>query len=107
LGTSTLNVSQIDKASIRINGIKPKESLIKDVTAPFTGNVKDCKTCIIAKPDGNKDLMFKFDIQQVGKSLGKVKLNQCIKITITGKMLEAYGGGEITGEDFIIIKNPK
>jgi hypothetical protein len=107
LGTSTLNVSQIDKASIRINGIMPKESWIKDVTAPFTGNVKDCKTCTIAKPDGDKDLMFKFDIQQVGKSLGKVKLNQCIKITITGKMLEAHGSGEITGEDFILIKNPK
>ncbi len=107
LGTSTLNVSQIDQASIRINGIKPRESAIVDVTAPFTGNVTNCETCIIAKPDGKKDLMFLFDIPEVGKSLGNVKLNQCIKVTITGKMLEAHGGSEISGEDFIIVKNPK
>ncbi len=81
--------------------------MIADITAPFNGSVKDCKTCTVAKPDGRKDLMFKFDIQQVGNTLGAVKLNECIKITITGKMLEAQGGSQITGEDFIIIKNPK
>jgi len=106
-GSTALDIAQIDRSSIRINGIAPKEFSVADVTTPYRGTVTDCKTCVLGKADGKRDLVLKFDIQQIGKTLGNVKVNQCIKITLTGRKLAEFGGEPLTGIDFITIRNPK
>ncbi len=103
-GTSTLNVSQIDRSSLRINGIAPKETAVQDVTSPFSRVPSNCSNCIVGRTDGRKDLVLKFDIQQVGKTLGNVKTDQCIKISLTGNKTT---GQPLTGVDYITIRNPK
>ena len=103
-GTNKLNVSQIDRSSLRINGIAPKETSIQDITSPFSRVPSNCSNCVIGGADGKKDLVLKFDIQQVGKTLGNVKVDQCIKISLTGNMTT---GQPLTGIDYITIRNPK
>jgi hypothetical protein len=107
LSSDSVNVSTIDLKSIRINGVAPESSTMEYSTSPLSGRAVDCKTCGRELPDGVKDLVLKFDIQKVGKTLGNVKVNQCVKIQFTGRKFTSSGSLPITGTDFITIKNPK
>lgn len=103
LGTSTFDINQVDLSSVKLNGIPFKKSRIIDKTAPYAGTVSDCSTCSTLPPDGVKDLEFLFDNQQLLKTLGTVQNKQCIKVTITGKLLPLYGSIPFVGEDYIVI----
>ncbi|EOR93855.1 Hemolysin-type calcium-binding region [Arcticibacter svalbardensis MN12-7] len=103
LGTSTFDINQVDLSSVKLNGISFKKSRIIDKTAPYAGTVTDCSTCSTLPPDGSKDLEFLFDNQQLLKTLGTVQNKQCIKVTLTGKLLPLYGSIPFVGEDYIII----
>ena len=103
LGTSTFDINQVDLSTVKLNGITFKKSRIIDKTAPFNGTVSDCSTCSTLPPDGIKDLEFLFDRQLLLKTLGTVQNKQCIKITITGKLLPLYGSTSFIGEDYIVI----
>ncbi|WP_069660271.1 hypothetical protein [Arcticibacter eurypsychrophilus] len=103
LGSSTFNVNQVDLSSVKLNGIPFKKSRVIDKSAPFNGTVSSCSTCSTLAPDGIKDLEFLFDSQLLLKTLGMVKDKQCIKVTLTGKLLPQYGSTPIKGEDYILI----
>jgi hypothetical protein len=105
-GSSKIDVSTIDLPSLSINGIAPESSVVQDITSPYSGTATDCNTCSIGKPDGKADLVLKFDIQKVGKTLGNVKVNQCVRINLIGTKRTPSGTRPITGVDFITIKNP-
>jgi hypothetical protein len=107
LGSDSMDVSTIDPKSIRINGIAPQSSTIEYSASTTSGKAVNCNTCGNELPDGVRDLVLKFDIQKVGKTLGNVKLNQCVKIKLTGKKITTTGFLPIAGVDFITIKNPK
>lgn len=107
LASDSVDVTTIDRKSIRINGVAPESSTLEYSTSPMSGKAVDCKTCGRELPDGVRDLVLKFDIQKVGKTLGNVKLNQCVKIKITGRKFTSSGSLPIAGTDFITIKNPK
>jgi hypothetical protein len=106
-GTSDIDVSSIDLPSLTINGIGPESSAIEDITSPTSKIPTDCNSCATGKPDGKKDLVLKFDIQKVGKSLGNVGLNQCVRINIIGTKRTPFGTRPINGVDFFTIKNSK
>ncbi len=107
LDSDSVDVTTIDRKSIRINGVAPESSTFEYSTSPLSGTAVDCKSCGRGLPDGVKDLVLKFDIQKVGKTLGNVKVNQCVKIQFTGRKFTSSGSLPITGTDFITIKNPK
>ncbi|MGN7202822.1 hypothetical protein ACTHQF_01005 [Pedobacter sp. SAFR-022] len=107
LGSDSVDVTTIDLKSIRINGVAPESSTIEYSSSPISGKAVDCRTCGRELPDGLRDLVLKFDIQKVGKTLGNVKLNQCVKLNITGRKITSTGSLPISGTDFITIKNPK
>ena len=104
LGSSDLDVSQIDVSTVKLNGISPTAWAAKDVATPFTQAINDCNSCTTAGPDGKKDLTLTFNNQALVPTLGTITNNQCVKVTITGKLLPAFGGTSFSGEDRILIK---
>lgn len=106
LGASGFDVSQIDPASVTLAGVPPLRWSYEDVAAPvepFLGK-QDCyEDCEEVYPDGYTDLTLKFDTQEVVAALGEVSDGECLVLTLTGKLMEEFGGTEISGEDVIVI----
>lgn len=109
LGTETLDVMNIDPASIRLNGVPALRSSLEDAGAPFTPYVGklDCSMdCTDAGPDGIMDLMLKFDTEAVVATLGGPADGACAVLHLTGNFIESFdSGGPIVGEDVARILN--
>jgi len=106
LGTSSFDVTKVDPASVRLEGVAPLRSGLEDVATPFTPftGKKDClRDCTTSGPDGFLDLTLKFDAQAVVAALGSVTDGECRVLKLTGKLKSAFGGTPITGEDVVII----
>jgi len=106
LGTSTFDVSQIDPASIRLEGVAPIRSRIEDVATP-SASVPTCPNpCSDTEtgPDGFADLTLKFNTQEIVEALGGwdvVSDGQCVILDLTGALLD--DGTPITGQDVVLI----
>jgi hypothetical protein len=103
LGTDALDVTQIDVATIELEGIAPLWYSLEDVTAPFTEAQNDCLDCSSAGSDGRVDLTLKFNNQSIASSLGNIIKGQCRELKLTGSL---YDGTPIEGKDMVIIKTP-
>ena len=105
LGTADFDVTQIDPASIRLNGIvAPLRWSFEDVATPFVPLVGDeeAQACHELGPDGYMDLGLKFDTQAFVASLGSVNDGDTIPAVLKGFLQD---GTEIQGEDVILILN--
>ena len=104
LGTDELDVTTIDPASVRLEGVAPLRWSIEDVATPFTPftgkvNATDCTT---AGPDGMVDLTLKFSASSIVSTLGSVNDKEVkVLLYLTGKL---YDGSSIVGEDVVVIK---
>ncbi len=110
LGTATFDVTTIDRASIRLAGVAPLRSSLGDAATPFEPFVgkASCSDCTEAGPDGYKDLLLKFDTQQLVAALGQVNDGDCVVLELTGNLKEEAGGNPILGEDVVqILKKGK
>ena len=110
VGTASLDVTQIDPASVELAGVPALRSSFEDVTTPFTPftGKTNCNTdCATAGPDGILDMVFHFDAQEVIAALGPVTDGECIVVKLTGSLLPAFGGTAIKGEDVVIIRKKK
>jgi len=106
LGTADVDVSQIDPATVLLEGIAPLRSDLEDVATPFepfTGK-SDCFDCTDAGPDGFADLTLKFDLQSVAEALGDLGDGACVVVEVTGSLLD---GTPMRGEDVVTILIPK
>lgn len=105
LGTADFDVTQIDPASIRLEGLEPLRWGYGDVATPympFRGK-QDCMDCNELGPDGNMDLTLKFKTQKLVTALGMTDPG-CIVLTLTGKLKDEFGGFDIIGEDVMRLK---
>ena len=107
LGTEYFDASQIDAASVSLEGVTSLRSNLEDVATPFepfTGK-EDCYECTNDGPDGYVDLTLKFDTQQVVAAIEPVTDGQCVVLKLTGNLVD---GTPITGEDVVrILKKGK
>lgn len=105
LGTADFDVSKIDPASLRINGVAvPIRWSAEDVSTPFKpyiGKALDKMACNTLGPDGFVDLTLKFNLLDIATLLAGAAVNDVVKLTLTGKLLD---GTDIVGEDIIIVK---
>ncbi len=102
LGTATFDVTQMDVATVRLEGVPPLRSALEDVATPFvpfTGKKKD-SDCTAEGPDGLLDLTLKFDTQAVVAALGPVTDGEVRVLKLTGTLLD---GTPIVGEDVVVI----
>jgi hypothetical protein len=107
-GSEDFDVSTIDTASIRLEGVAPIRSSYEDVATPMTDVAELCE-CTTAGPDGQLDLTLKFNIQDIVAAMGQINDGDELELTLTGALDEAFGGTSIKGTDCVLIisKDPK
>jgi hypothetical protein len=102
LGTLELDVNDIDPASIRLEGVAPLRSALKDVAAPVT-DTNDCN-CMQPGPDGQMDLTLKFKrpllVQALMLAYPEIAARDVLTLNLTG---ELSNGISIEGADCIVI----
>jgi hypothetical protein len=107
-GTATLDVTQIDPASVRLEGVAPLRFSLADVATPYepyTGKVH-ALDCTMLGPDGFVDLVLQFDAPAIIAALGPVVDGQVRVLKLTGNLKQEFGGRPIVGEDVIVIQVP-
>ena len=103
LGTGSLNVHDIDPASVRLEGVPALRWSYEDVATPYmplTGKSK-CWECTTAGSDGFTDLTLKFNPAAVKAALGDLTNGQCVVVHLTGMK---FDGTLIKGEDVMIVR---
>jgi len=105
LGTKVFDVSQVDPASVFLEGVAPLLWSMGDVATPYEpiiGKIGayDCNTL---GRDGYKDLTLKFNAQEVVAALGDIKDGDVLVLHITGNLKQEFGGTPFYGEDVVLI----
>jgi len=105
LGTKVFDVSQIDPASVFLEGVAPLRWSMGDVATPYEpiiGKIGayDCNT---RGRDGYKDLTLKFNAQEIVAALGDIMDGDVLVLHITGNLKEEFGGTPFYGEDVVLI----
>ena len=98
LGTEDFDVTQIDPATVRLEGVAPLRWAFEDV-----GTAGDP----LAGPDGFTDLSLKFNTQEIVAALGDVNDGDVLVLHLTGNLKDEFGGMAIFGEDVVIIIKKK
>ena len=115
-GDDWFDVTQIDPATVRLNGIEPLRWDYEDVTSPIYCPENTCYDCVASccllvdcldgsctGCDGYGDMTFKFDGPAIANTLGPVSKEDCEKATLTGVLND---GTPIEGYDWLwITKN--
>jgi hypothetical protein len=106
LGTEDFDVTQIDPASVMLEGVAPLRWNLEDVATPYVEPFSDpagCMECTEEGSDGFMDLTLKFDAQEIVAAIGEVEDGQCLLMTLTGNLMEEFNGTEIIGQDVVKI----
>jgi hypothetical protein len=104
-GLPGFDVSMIDPATVRLEGVPPLRWAVEDVCAPFHPFIgkTECTECNTLGPDGYPDLTLKFDTQALVQALGFVENKQCRVVHMIGNLKPEFGGIPIRGEDVVRI----
>ena len=88
LGTDTFSATDVDAASVRLEGsVEPIWYGYADVATP-TGEGSDPCECNELGPDGYTDLQLKFLRQDIVDVLGAFEDGDSIELTLTGELLD-------------------
>jgi hypothetical protein len=98
-GSANFDVTELNVASLRLEGIAPRRSSYEDVTTPAGGNNCDCTE---EGADGVMDLTLKFDRTEIASVLHNVMDGDVVKLTIRGTMLD---GAFFEASDCITIRD--
>jgi len=98
LGTTDVDVSRIDPATILLEGVAPLRWALEDVGTPGDP---------LAGPDGIMDLSLKFDAQAIVAALGAVNDGDEVTLHLTGNLKAGFGGTPIAGQDVVRINKKK
>jgi len=85
LGTEFLDVTQIDPASILLEGVAPIRHAYEDVTTPVDGDECECTTL---GPDGYTDMTLKFQVRDISLVLQGALPGSVLELTLTGQLLD-------------------
>jgi hypothetical protein len=105
VGTEDLDVATIDPATVMLEGVAPLRWAYEDVASPFEPFLEKegALDCTTAGADGYGDLVFHFDALVVSAALGPTVNREVRVLSLTGSLLEEFGGTPIVGEDVIVI----
>lgn len=92
LGDEDFDVTDIDPVSIRLEGVVPLRSSIKDVS-----HIEYCEDYDL---DGYADLTLKFDSQAIATALGDIEDGEEPGLNLTGTLMDDT---EIGGKDTLLI----
>jgi parallel beta-helix repeat protein len=100
VGTEEFDVTEIDVATVRLEGIAPLRGNYEDVTAPTPD--KSMCACTTDGPDGFMDLTLKFSRQEITSAIMPVEDGELLVLSIHG---ELHDGTALEASDCITIKN--
>jgi hypothetical protein len=105
LGTADFDVTQVDPASIVLGEVAPLRWAYEDVATPYEPFMDkvDPYDCTTDGPDGFMDLTLKFNSKELATAIGEVADGDVLVLTLTGALLEEFGGTPIIGQDVIVI----
>jgi len=99
LGSPALDVSDIDRTSVALEGSHPVFAAVWDIIMAMEPGAEPCD-CISNGHDGLKDLVLWFDQSAVYGSLGEVEVGDQIPVTISGWL---HDGTPFAGVDCVIV----
>lgn len=105
LGTDDFDVSEIDPATVELEGVSPLRWDTEDVATPFDGEISDPAQrdeCTDEGADGFTDLTLKFDTQDVLDAFGAVSDGDVVVVSLTGELTD---GQPFEGVDVVWIKD--
>lgn len=105
-GAGDLDVSQVDPATVRLEGVAPLRTSIEDVTTPHIPAANDpiASDCTTAGPDGYADLTLKFATQSLVQALGAISDGDVRVLSLTGML---QNGTPIHGKDVVVLLKKK
>lgn len=105
LATEDFDVTQVDPATVQLEGIAPLRWAMEDVGTPFEPYIgkTDAYDCNDWGPDGFMDLTLKFSNQEVVAALGSVTDGEVRVLRLTGNLLPEFDGTPIVGEDVVVV----
>jgi len=98
LGSEDFQVSDVDPASVRLEGVAALRSNLEDVAARVEGQAT-CD-CTEDGPDGLTDMTLKFETQAVLEALGAVEDGEEFELTLAGL---TWDNDPIEGSDCVLI----
>ena len=101
LGTEDFDVTEVDPASVRLEGVAPLRWSWEDVATPFEGELCDCHEL---GADGYSDLILKFDTPEVVAALGAPSDGDVLTLMLTGNLKAEFDSTPIEGADCVVIK---
>lgn len=102
LGTAEFDLSSVDPASVRLEGVAPLRWNLEDVGTPV--RPKDECDCTELEGDGNIDLTLKFKTQELVDALGPLTTGGELVLTVTGALTD---GTPFEGRDCVVIRGGK
>jgi hypothetical protein len=119
LGTDEFDVTQVDPASLMLEGVSPIRWRVRDVAMRNQGDSDD--GCSIERRDRRDDLVLWFRSQAIVAALrddddddndeiydnddDDLEDGAVLPLTLTGKLMEEFGGSAIEGQDDVEILN--
>jgi hypothetical protein len=105
LGTEDFDVTQVDPASVLLEGVAPLRWATEDIATPYEPIVGkwDAFDCNDYGPDGHVDLTIKFKSKEIVAALGEVTDGDVLVLHLIGNLKEEYGGTPFYGEDVVLI----
>jgi len=99
LGTADFDVTSIDPTSVRLEGVAPVRSSLKDKSGPVVVPPPTECECTTEGRDGFIDLCLKFDKKALISALVEVNVDQEYVLTLSGVLND---GTPIEGKDCIV-----
>jgi hypothetical protein len=114
LGMEEFDVTTVDPASVKLyicdtGEVFPLRWALEDVATPYTDDAMESVTpnpyaCTVSGPDGYQDLTLKFSTPEVVNTLlSEFQDGDVLKLRLTAKLKEEYGGIPIMGSDVVLI----
>lgn len=101
LGSTDLDVTTIDTASVLLEGVSQIQNAYNDVATTFDGELCGCTT---EGPDGFLDLTLKFKTQEIVQALRNkgepLNPGDVVVLTLTGNLVD---GTPFEGEDCMVV----
>jgi hypothetical protein len=92
LGSEDFEVTQVDPATVELEGVAPLRWALEDVAGPGCSG-----------PDGYLDLTIKFKAQEIVTALGDVYDRDVLLLWLTGNLKFEFGGAPLMGSDQVWI----
>ena len=105
VGTADFDVTTVDLATVRLEGVAQLRSSFSDVVAPYepyTGKTER-EDCTTAGPDGYLDLVLHFDAPAIAAAIAPVSGGEVRPVLLTGEFVAGGIGYDFVGEDVLWI----